>query len=71
MVREKVVEEIRRSGFDLLTVDEVAVIARCSRVTVYRHINDGSLAAIEVAGSARVHREELKRWLSKPYRKAS
>lgn len=64
-------EEIRRSGFDLLTVDEVAVVARCSRVTVYRCINDGSLEAIEVAGSARIHREALRKWLSKKYRKDS
>ena len=71
MVRDKVVQEFRRSGFDLLTVDEVAAIAKCSTVTIYRYINDGTLKATKVAGSARIDRQEVVRWLSRSYREAS
>lgn len=68
MVREKVVEEFRRNGFDMLTVDEVAVIAKCSTVTIYRHINCGTLRATKVAGGARIRREDVESWLSRDYR---
>lgn len=67
MVREKLVEEIRRSGFDYLTVDECAIVAKCSVVTIYRYIRDGTLQATKVAGSARVKRADFLEFLSRPY----
>jgi excisionase family DNA binding protein len=67
MIREKLVTEIRNSGFDFLTVDECAVIAKCSVVTIYRYIKDGSLQATRVAGGARIRREVFLQFMARPY----
>ena len=67
MVREKLVTEMRNSGFEFLTVDECAVIAKCSVVTIYRYIKDGSLEATKVAGSARIRREVFIQFMSRSY----
>lgn len=65
MVREQAVEGMRRSGYDYLTVDECAVIAKCSVVTIYRYIKDGSLQATKIAGGARIKKIVFQQFLDK------
>jgi excisionase family DNA binding protein len=51
--------------FDLLTLEEVAEVLRCSVQTVRRAIADGRLHARKVPGGWRVPRGALKRMLEK------
>ena len=48
---------------DLLTVAEVAILMRVSRMTVYRLVNSGDLAAARVGRSFRVSREAVRDYL--------
>jgi excisionase family DNA binding protein len=44
---------------DLLTLGEVAVYLRISRVTVWRWCKQGTIPAIRIGRSWRVHRDDL------------
>ena len=46
-----------------LTVPEVAALARVSTMTIYRLIDDGTLSAVRVGRSVRVHSAAVRRYL--------
>ncbi len=51
----------------LLTVNEVADLMRVSRMTVYRLIKDGSIAALRVGRSYRLREDDVDDYLSERY----
>lgn len=51
----------------LLTVSEVADLMRVSRMTVYRSIKDGSMAALRVGRSYRLREDDVDNYLSERY----
>jgi excisionase family DNA binding protein len=51
----------------LLTVNEVADLLRVSRMTVYRLIKDGSIAALRVGRSYRLREDDVDDYLSERY----
>ncbi len=51
-------------GEPLLTVDEVANLMRVSKMTVYRLIKAGHLAAIRVGKNYRIRRSDINRYLT-------
>ncbi len=65
MIRERIVEEFRRNGYDLVTIEEAAELAKQSQVTIRRMIAKGALKAIKLAsGARRIPKFELERYLS-------
>ena len=54
----------------LLTVNEVADLLRVSRMTVYRLIKEGQLAAIRVGRNYRLREDDVDEYLSKRYTEA-
>lgn len=51
----------------LLTVNEVADLLRVSRMTVYRLIKEGDIAALRVGRSYRLREDDVDDYLSKRY----
>ena len=51
----------------LLTVNEVADLLRVSRMTVYRLIKEGDLAALRVGRSYRLREDDVDEYLSERY----
>ena len=54
----------------LLTVNEVADLLRVSRMTVYRMIKDGEMAAVRVGRSYRLREDDVDTYLSDRYTEA-
>jgi excisionase family DNA binding protein len=54
----------------LLTVNEVADFLRVSRMTVYRLIKDGEMAAVRVGRSYRLREDDVDTYLSDRYTEA-
>jgi len=54
----------------LLTVNEVADLLRVSRMTVYRLINQGQIAALRVGHSYRLREDDVDSYLSERYTEA-
>jgi excisionase family DNA binding protein len=54
----------------LLTVNEVADLLRVSRMTVYRLIKEGQLAAIRVGRSYRLREDDVDEYLRQRYHEA-
>jgi excisionase family DNA binding protein len=50
-----------------LTVAEVAATMRVSKMTVYRLVHSGELAAVRVGRSFRVHEKAVDEYLQKAY----
>ena len=50
-----------------MTVNEVADLLRVSRMTVYRLIKDGSIAALRVGRSYRLREDDVDDYLSERY----
>jgi excisionase family DNA binding protein len=50
-------------GADLLTVTEVATMLRVSKMTVYRLVHAGTIAALRVGESLRLPRESVEAFL--------
>jgi excisionase family DNA binding protein len=48
------------------TVSEIALLARVSKMTVYRECHDGRLASVRIGRSFRIPEESVRRWLSGP-----
>jgi excisionase family DNA binding protein len=48
-----------------MTVTEVAAYMRVSRMTIYRLVNDGTLPAIRIARSFRVHVDEVDKYVER------
>lgn len=65
-------DEIDLSGLpELLTVQEVARILRCSKMSIYRQIHSGQLDAVKITTRAyRVRRDALEARLNPPRRAA-
>ena len=55
--------EIVNVGADLLTVSEVAARLRVSKMTVYRLVHAGTIAALRVGGSLRLPRDSVEAFL--------
>jgi excisionase family DNA binding protein len=51
----------------LLTVNEVADLLRVSRMTVYRLIKEGDIAALRVGRSYRLREDDVDDYLSQRY----
>jgi excisionase family DNA binding protein len=51
----------------LLTVNEVADLLRVSRMTVYRLIKEGEIAALRVGRSYRLREDDVDDYLSQRY----
>ena len=51
----------------LLTVNEVADLLRVSRMTVYRLIKEGDIAALRVGRSYRLREDDVDEYLSERY----
>jgi excisionase family DNA binding protein len=51
----------------LLTVNEVADLLRVSRMTVYRLIHEGDMAALRVGRSYRLREDDVNSYLSQRY----
>jgi len=51
----------------LLTVNEVADLLRVSRMTVYRLIKEGQIAALRVGRSYRLREDDVDDYLSQRY----
>jgi len=51
----------------LLTVNEVADLLRISRMTVYRLIKEGQIAALRVGRSYRLREDDVDDYLSQRY----
>jgi excisionase family DNA binding protein len=51
----------------LLTVNEVADLLRVSRMTVYRLIKEGDIAALRVGRSYRLREDDVDDYLSERY----
>jgi excisionase family DNA binding protein len=62
-VREKVVEELKQKGYNLLTPEEVATLANNDVVTIYRHIREGKLRARRVVGALRCEMTDVLTYL--------
>jgi excisionase family DNA binding protein len=54
----------------LLTVNEVADLLRVSRMTVYRLIKEGQLAAIRVGRNYRLREDDVDEYLRQRYHEA-
>ena len=54
----------------LLTVNEVADLLRVSRMTVYRLIREGDMAALRVGRSYRLREDDVNSYLSQRYTEA-
>jgi excisionase family DNA binding protein len=54
----------------LLTVNEVADLLRVSRMTVYRMIRQGDMAALRVGRNYRLREEDVHRYLTERYTEA-
>jgi len=54
----------------LLTVTEVADLLRVSRMTVYRMIKEGDMAAVRVGRSYRLREDDVDTYLSDRYTEA-
>jgi excisionase family DNA binding protein len=54
----------------LLTVNEVADLLRVSRMTVYRLIKEGQVAALRVGRSYRLREDDVDHYLSGRYTEA-
>jgi excisionase family DNA binding protein len=54
----------------LLTVNEVADLLRVSRMTVYRLIKEGDMAALRVGRSYRLREDDVDSYLSQRYTEA-
>lgn len=50
--------------FDWITVDEVAIRLRVSRMTVYRLVRDGTLPAHRIGRALRIHPDDLAAYLA-------
>ena len=55
------------SGVKFLTVAEVAAMMRVSKMTVYRLVHNGELAAVRVGRSFRVTEEDANEYLRRSY----
>ena len=55
------------SEVKFLTVAEVAAVMRVSKMTVYRFVHSGQLAAVRVGRSFRVSEEEVNRYIEKSF----
>jgi excisionase family DNA binding protein len=53
---------------ELLTTDEVAEILKVQARTVLRYIAQKKLAAVDLEGSYRVYRRDLKKFLDQRYK---
>lgn len=53
--------------FRFLTVAEVATIMRVSKMTVYRMVHAGELAAVRVGRSFRIHEAAVDDYLERAY----
>jgi excisionase family DNA binding protein len=54
----------------LLTVNEVADLLRVSRMTVYRMIREGNMAAVRVGRGYRLREDDVDTYLSDRYTEA-
>jgi excisionase family DNA binding protein len=54
----------------LLTVNEVADLLRVSRMTIYRMIRQGDMAAIRVGRNYRLREEDVHSYLTERYTEA-
>ncbi|MBA3691658.1 MAG: helix-turn-helix domain-containing protein [Actinobacteria bacterium] len=64
---------MRREPFTearLLTVNEVADLLRVSRMTVYRSIKQGEMAALRVGRNLRLREEDVHSYLRERYTEA-
>jgi excisionase family DNA binding protein len=64
MIRQKLVEEVRLAGWDLLTIQEVAALAGLSYVTIWRHTNEGKLPFVKLGGAIRIRRRDALRYFN-------
>lgn len=55
------------SEVKFLTVAEVAAVMRVSKMTVYRLVHNGELAAVRVGRSFRVKEDEVDRYLRQSF----
>ena len=55
------------SDVRFLTVAEVAAVMRVSKMTVYRLVHNGELAAVRVGRSFRVREEDANEYLRKSF----
>ena len=55
------------SDVKLMTVAEVAAVMRVSKMTVYRLVHSGELAAVRVGRSFRVTEEDVNAYLQKSF----
>ncbi len=55
------------SEVKFLTVAEVAAVMRVSKMTVYRFVHSGQLAAVRVGRSFRVSEEEVNKYIEKSF----
>ncbi len=60
-VHDRTIPEI-----SFLTVTEVARIARVSKMTVYREIQNGRLTSVRIGRSFRIQEDDARRWMSAP-----
>jgi excisionase family DNA binding protein len=58
------------SDEELLTTEEVAEIVKVGPPTVRVWINQGKLPAVDLDGSYRIYRKDLKEFLAQRYRRA-
>ena len=54
---------------ELLTTEEVAEIVKVQAATVRSWINQGKLPAIDLDGSYRIYRQDLKEFLAQRYKR--
>ena len=48
------------------TVSEIALLARVSKMTVYRECHDGRLESVRIGRSFRIPEASVRRWLGGP-----
>ncbi len=53
------------ANFDLLTLDEVAVILKVDPTTVGRSVRRGEIAAVKWGRSVRIRRQDLEEFITK------
>lgn len=69
----RIAREVRTEPFNearFVTVSEVALLMRVSRMTVYRLIKQGELPAVRVGRGYRLREEDVHRYLNDRYTKA-
>lgn len=51
--------------YDFLTVEETAKILKVTKMTIYRHIKDGSLLAYKIGKNFRIEKDNLDSFIKK------